>query len=325
MSAAPSPPQVIAVVATYQRPRDVRRLLDSLSQSTVPLHSVVIVDNGDDGQTAEIVAETSLPAVRLVPESNLGCGGGLAMGEQYILNHYPTATHLWILDDDTVVSPQTLAELISAMDAHGAGISHALVINEHEVIGWQPGLRDRKKLRALNRSPAPDAFYAEHSDAPIPFSWCQGIAMLVRKDLFEKLGLHAGNFWVRGEDLEFSLRMTWHHKGIYVPRALVRHLPPDGVGRGAAEYPKHLAMLQNQAFLSLRLPHGRRTAWTIPANIWRFLRKFGLSCGVCADITRAIFYGAILGIPAGVRRPKPWHRDPKPSDAGAPTIPQAGT
>jgi len=302
--------KVVAVTATYRRPFEVERLLRSLEASECRLHALVIVDNASDEAIRTLAAASSLRIEYFAPKSNLGCGGGLGAGERLVLEQFGGEfTHLWILDDDAVVFPETLGHLLEAMAECEADVAHPLTVGPKGDLGWFPGLTDREKFRAVKRAKAPEDFISQCGADPTPFSWSQGIALLVSRRALEQLGFHRGDYWVRGEDLEFSLRITHRYHGIYVPNARVRHLPPEG-GASASpssaddEYRKHLAMLQNIAYTSLRLPHGRRIARTIPGNWWRFVRTWGAKPKVLADVLGSFWNGAIRGNAAGTMMPQ---------------------
>src|SRR5258708_37321404 len=142
-------------------------------------------------------------------------------------------------------------------------------------LSWFPGLIDRDKFRAIRQPQTPAEFMARCGPEPIAFSWSQGIALLVTRRVLRELGLHRADYWVRGEDLEFSLRITYRWPGLYVPLARVRHLPPPASCALAIECRKHQAMLRNLAYTACRLPHGRRLLRTLPGNWWRFFRTWG--------------------------------------------------
>lgn len=289
-----SAPCVVAVTATHRRPREVARLLASLAKSTLPLRAVIVTDNAGD-----FSADAEIETHHLTPGRNLGCGGGLALAEKEALARFGDAlTHVWVLDDDAVVEPDTLATLLDAMTRGGADAAHPLAVDGRGMLGWFPGLLDRAKFRAIQQPQTPDDFVARCGPEPIPFSWAQGIALLVTRRVLDELGSHRTDYRVRGEDLEFSLRITHRHRGLYVPTARVQHLPPSGDAAGD-EYDKHCAMLQNIAFTALRLPHGRRIVPTIPGNWLRFLNTWGWSQRTLADAARAFRRGAILAQPAG--------------------------
>ena len=301
---SPATPFVAVIVATCRRPRELARLLASLEATATPL-GVVVVDNADDPATAAAVQAASqrLEIHRLAPGKNLGCGGGLALGERAALKRFgERVTHLWILDDDAVPTPGALEKLLAALEREKASVACPMVLDEAGQIGWFPGLRERKIFDALRkgRVRTPDQYLEEFGEMPVAFSWAPGVSLLVERGAFEATGPHREDFLIRGEDLDFSLRLTALGKGIYVPTARVSHLPPAAVAdpkARAEERKKHALLLQNLAYISLRLPHGRRILHTLPGNFWRYLRTWGpvaLGEGLAAYLR-----GGILGHPAG--------------------------
>lgn len=292
--------RITALVATFRRPRELARLLESLGRLERPLERIVIVDNAACEQTRAAASAAPCPVELIVPGQNLGCGGGLRLAGQKAEDLAAgTATHYLVLDDDAVLEPGTLEALLRAMEAHGAGAACPLVLGPGDTLGWLPGLAPRTVQRAADAQPTPQAFRAALGAAPRPFVWTQGICLLATRDAVQTCGWHRDDFWVRGEDLDFSLRLTARFRGLLVPEAVCRHLPPPATtpASSRAEYLRHAAMVQNVAYLGLRLAHGRRIAWTIAPVVLRFLRMWGL--GALPDAARALLRGAGRGEPAG--------------------------
>lgn len=298
-----SAPSIIAITATYRRPVELARLLRSLANSCRPPHGIIVVDNGDDAATRATVETNPFASHYVAPGRNLGCGGGLNLGERKAFELFPELTHIWILDDDAVVHPDTLETLLTAMLREDARVAHPLTIAADGSLAWFPGLLDAGKFHVICQRQTPQQFVTRCGTDSVPFSWSQGIALLVDRRAFETVGYHRDDYWVRGEDLEFSLRVTHRFRGIYVPAARVQHLPPDDApsARGATEYAKHRAMLQNLAYTAVRLPHGRPLLRTIPGNWLRFLRTWGWRPSVAADAISTVIQGTLLGRPAGAR------------------------
>jgi GT2 family glycosyltransferase len=291
--------QVVAVTATYRRPQEVARLLAALEKSSEPLHGFVVVDNASDVTTRNHAEKSAIPHRYEDAHANLGCGGGLKLGEEIALRQFPDLTHVWILDDDTVPEPDTLRQLLDAMKAHNAGAACPQASDAEGNLNWFPGLLDRKRFDILRTSATPAEFRARGGSEPGGFSWATGVALLVSREALDAGGLHRDDFWVRGEDLDFSLRITSHVPGLYVPRAHLAHLPPGG-GRVVDDFPermKHAAMLQNCAYLMARTSHGRRLLRHWPGNAWRHLRRFGIRA--LGDVLTALRLGALSGQPAG--------------------------
>ncbi len=291
---------VTALVATYRRPRELARLLDSLAGTGSNLALVVVVDNGGSEEVKTVVAAARCPAHYVNPGENLGCGGGLRLaGERALEIGGRSATHFVILDDDAVLAPDTFEILAAAMEAGGAGLACPLVVDARGRVGWVPGVVAKGRAMERARDLAPEEFRQRFGTAPMDFAWAQGICLLVTRGAVEACGWHRDDFWVRGEDLEFSLRLTARFRGVLVPAAVVEHRPPADAGQASreVEYLKHCALVQNIAYVGFRLPYGRRIAWTIVGALRIFVRLW--TWRAAGDAVLALWRGAVGGDPAG--------------------------
>ena len=293
---------VVGVVATWRRPVELARLLASLKNAGANFGAVVVTDNGNDPATRAAFEASGLRGMCLPHAENLGCGGGLRAAAEAASCHFKTEmTHLWILDDDAVVSPDTLDLLLAAMERQEAGAACPMASDANGRTGWFPGLLDAKKFRAIRDAATPAEYIARCGNDPVLFSWSTGVALLVSRRAVDSTGFHRGDYWVRGEDLEFSLRITHRFKGIFVPAAQVRHIPApvSAAASRNGEYVKHCAMLQNLCYTGLHLPHGRRIARTLPGNFLRFFKTWPLKDAI-PDAALAFWLGGVLAKPAGV-------------------------
>lgn len=292
-------PSVAALIATYRRPQELQRLLQSLTQVR-GLAAVIVVDN-EGSESVRTLIEQAYPGAHYVnPGSNTGCGGGLKLAEEYALR-MPNRnfTHVLILDDDAVLPPETVEVLAIALAEKRADLAYSLITGEDGRVGWLPGLQDRGLGLRDAFDGTPEEFRARFGTEPREFVWAQGICLLVAREALERLGPHRDDFWVRGEDLEFSLRFTERGRGILVPGVAVQHLPPaenTALSR-EAEYLKHCALVQNIAYAGFRLSHGHRIAWTIVGALRRFFWVW--SWPAFGDALRALWRGAVFGEPAG--------------------------
>lgn len=301
----PKLPFVAVAVATYRRPDKVQRLLQTLALSTVPI-GVVIVDNADDPETASHVESfTAFEAVRLFPGSNLGCGGGLAYGQREALARWgEKITHLATVDDDAELCPDVFEKLIAALEAEGATLACPMILGPTGETGWLPGFLERDPfnyLRGLHPPQTPENYLNLFGASPRPIYYSTGVTVLVTRAAFDKLGSPFTNYWIQGEDIEYTLRYTAHGKGIFVPEAVIRHIPPpDRQDQESKRMirSKEMAMLQNCSFISFHLPHGRRILRHLPGNFYRAWKNWGFKA--VPRMLRAFARGAILKKPAGM-------------------------
>lgn len=287
---------VVAVVATLRRPRELARLLASLRE----VEGVIVCNNTADPEVRAACETAPIPTTCLDSAENLGCGAGLRLAEEEAWKRFgDRLTHLLVLDDDAVLEPDTVPRLVEVMEREKAAVVYPLVVGPEGRIGWTPGLKDRAQHR-LGSDPFTPAEYRERLGTSVAeFDWAQGVCLLARRSAVDAAGFHRADFWVRGEDLDFSLRLTSQGPGIFATDVVVKHLPPEAGASSSprAEYLRHAAMVQNIAYLVLRQRHGRRIAISLPGSARRFVNMWGL--GSIGDLFRAIWRGGIGGRPAG--------------------------
>ena len=111
-------PKVSAVIVTWNKEKDVVRLLDQLSDIDYPddKYETVVVDNHSSDNTVQVI-ESRHPSVKLIEnERNLGGAGGFNTGMRWVLENRAESKYLWLLDNDVLVDSNALSELVAVME-----------------------------------------------------------------------------------------------------------------------------------------------------------------------------------------------------------------
>jgi GT2 family glycosyltransferase len=276
-------------------------LLEGLGRSEVPLAGCVISDHAPGGETSALAAAAGFPVVVLDDPENPGPGTGWKRAAQEGLQRFPESGAVWFLDDDVVVEPDTLGTLLREMARAGAGAIAPLLADEAGKLWAFPEPEPVPLRREIRSAGTPGEARTRLGDAPIPFCWCTGACFLVTRSALEAAGWHRGDFWILGEDLEFSMRVAAHTRAVFTCQATVPHLPPPGnpaaLRRG--DYIKFCALLQNLCYLAFHSRHSRHMKSYLPGNFRRFFRSHGLRGRTVRDALTALTAGALRGEPAG--------------------------
>lgn len=235
--AAPRP--VSIVIPVWNKAEYTRRCLESIIRFTPEeLFEVVIVDNGSTDGTAELLAALDGDVRVIRNRENAGFVGACNQGAAAARGKY-----LLFLNNDTEPQEGWLQALVAAAEADPAAgaVGAKLVYPDgrlqeagglvfSDASGWNFGRGADPGLPALNR--------------PCEVDYCSGAALLVRRDLFERLGGFDARYapaYYEDTDLCFGIRKLGH-KVLYCPGAVVIH--HEGITAGtdlAAGMKRHQA------------------------------------------------------------------------------------
>jgi len=296
-------PGVVGVVVTHRRPAEFLRLLDSLAASTQPLLGCVVSDHAPTGEIKAIAARSPFETLVLEDASNPGPGAGWAHAARRALQHFGNGVSaIWYLDDDVVVPPDALEILGREMTQSEAWAVAPLLEDQAGRLWAFPEPLEPSLRKVIRRVATPSEALAELGDKPIPFCWCTGACILVDKRAIAEVGLHRKDFWMLGEDLEYSMRLAAGGKAVFTCKVSVPHLPPparDPAGALRADYVKFCSLLQNLSYLSFHVPYSRHMKSYLPGNFRRFFRSHGLNARTLRDAAACFGNGALRGQPSG--------------------------
>jgi len=293
-------PCVAAAVATHRREKELERLLDALRKSGVPLSGgIFVADNASAPETKSLCAANA-GTVWIPRPVNNGPGPAWNTAIAKALEN-PRATHVLVLDDDVVPPPDTLEKLLGAMDASSACAAAPLLFDADNRLWAFPEPREVALRSVIRRTVDPEESRRALGAEPHAFAWATGACMLYARRAFETCGFFREDFWMLGEDLEFSMRVAATCGGVFTASAAVSHLPPppDEKTARAAHRCKFLALLQNLSYLAFHSPHSAHLRRYLAGNFKRYARTEGRAPGTLWDGWCAFYQGALCRQPAG--------------------------
>jgi rhamnopyranosyl-N-acetylglucosaminyl-diphospho-decaprenol beta-1,3/1,4-galactofuranosyltransferase len=207
-----------AVVVTHNRRALLAECLAALVAQDRPVEQVVVVDNASTDGTADWIAEHH-PDFELVrSEENLGGAGGFVLGVEraYATGH----DWLWMLDDDTIVTPEAHRHLVDAAQRSEAAGERPAVLASRVV--WDDGGDHPMNV------PGPDTRRLGPWPPGLrPIRYASFVSILVRREAVTKHGLPLGDYFLWLDDVEFTGRLLRDAPGYLVPASVAHHRTPD--------------------------------------------------------------------------------------------------
>jgi GT2 family glycosyltransferase len=182
------------IVLNWNGKEDTKQCLLSLQKLKDPA-TVFVVDNGSSDGSQEMI-KTQFPEFRLIETGfNLGYAGGNNVGIELALKE--GFSHIFILNNDTIVDPDVVGAFLEGFSQTGAGILGGRIFRmdtpdalDHLGGKWNPERMDFD--------------YIQHDESPLDYV-C-GAALMVRREVFETVGLFDARFFLFWEEADFCMR-----------------------------------------------------------------------------------------------------------------------
>jgi GT2 family glycosyltransferase len=289
---------VLIVIVHYRTPGlliDCLRSLDAEVRAYGKASAVVVDNQSQDGSVPRIGeairSEGWSDWVRLVEAP---VNGGFAYGNNHVIgpalaSDNPPA-YFWLLNPDTTAYPGAMASLVAFLQTHPKAGLAGSAIEEQRGVLWpyafrfptllselDDGLRLGIVTRLLSRWTILEPMNGEQARV----DWVPGASLMVKREVFEAIGLMDENYFLYYEETDFCLqakRAGWDCW--YVPQSRVFHVA--GASTGMVDHPPEPRRLPNYWFESRRRyfikNHSRWYAmatdlvWIASHALWRVRR-----------------------------------------------------
>jgi hypothetical protein len=236
--------KVFVIIVNWNGKKDTQICLSSLEKiekQNVDFHAVVVDNGSTDDSVASIQKKFPWVTV-LVAGKNLGFTGGNNVGITYALRHH--ADFVWVLNNDTFVDPHVL-NVLNAFRDPKVGICgskiyfasghefHAGRYTESErgkVFWYAGGLVDWDNMYASHRGVDEVDHGQYDTEEETPF--VTGCSMMIRRSVFERIGMLDDRYYLYLEDLDFCLRAQNAGFSLrYVPSSILWHVNAGSTSR----------------------------------------------------------------------------------------------
>lgn len=295
--------KVFIIILNWNGWRMTLDCLDSLEKVMCDGFSleVVVVDNGSTDDSVQKIKDTDQKLKIIENQTNLGFCEGNNVGIKYALSH--GADYLCLLNNDTRVDPDFLVELVkTAESGKEIGVVGGKIYFEKgyefhkdkyskeelgKVIWYAGGKIDWKNIYASHRGV--DEVDIGQYDIQSETDYVNGCLMLVKKEVFEKIGQFDPRYFLYFEDVDLSVKAKKAgFKLVFCPKAKIWHLNSGSSGSGSGLHDYFTT--RNRMFFGMKFASLRAKAALVSESLkllstgreWQktgikdfYLRKFG--------------------------------------------------
>ncbi len=205
--------KVTALVVTFNRKELLKECLTAIKAQTFPVSEILVINNHSTDGTEELFrkgGDFSEEQIRLLTtEKNLGGAGGFSYGLKHVGQE---CDWVWIMDDDTIPTENALEELLKAADTLKKENTSFLA---SAVFGTNG---EPMNVPVLDRRPAENGYedwYRHLGDSLIRIRSATFVSLLVNADAVRKLGLPISEYFLWGDDTEYTTRLSRYYGNGY--------------------------------------------------------------------------------------------------------------
>lgn len=319
------------VIVNFKTADLVAQCLESLAKQVNTLNGgkVIIIDNdSNDDSVGQLQAFTKSKNFGLWVEliampRNGGFAYGCNAGIKHILSIDHAVNYVMLLNPDTLVRAGAIASLLEFMDAHDhVGIAGSQLENSEGTIE-NSAHRFHSPISELlegARFGLLSQLFSQHEITPLfngkahQCNWVSGSSMMIRRQVFEQIGLLDEAFFLYFEEVDFFYRsaklgwQTW-----YVPSAKVMHIEGASTGiKSAKRRPQYWYDSRRRYFLKHYGLLGLMSAdllWVIGRLSFVLRRCFGLIRKTYPNDPRYLTWDIVSGDVCNILSGKAWHLD----------------
>lgn len=223
---------IVVVVVTYNRKKLLKENIEALLNQTNKNFDVFIIDNASTDGTQEYIKEyTENHSIKYFNTGvNLGGAGGFNYGMKKAVE--ANYKYIWAMDDDTIPYENALEKLILADEKlkGNYGFLSSIVL-------WKDSTICKMNKQKICKNWHEDGQYLK--DTLIRTYYATFVSFFIKSETVKKEGLPIKEFFIWGDDVEYTDRLSKNNKCYIVGNSQVLHKTNNNEGSNIAKDEKN--------------------------------------------------------------------------------------
>ncbi len=226
-------PLISIITLNYNQTDVTCAFLESTKNLNYKNFETIVVDNASSENPTKRFLSNQYPNVQIIrSEVNLGFTGGNNLGMRAAKGDY-----IFIVNNDTEVTPDLLDKLLEPFEQDpdiGVVCPKIKYFEQPEIIQYA-GFSEMNMYTCQNETIGNKELDKGQYDYTAPTHCAHGAAMLVKREVLEKVGMFAENYFIYYEEIDWSTRIIRAgFKIIYQGNATIYHKESITMGKQSA-------------------------------------------------------------------------------------------
>ena len=222
---------VVAVVVTYNRIEMLKKCISAIENQTYSC-DILIVNNASTDNTEEWIVSYSKSKDNIIyynTGENIGGAGGFNYGMRKAVE--AGYDYVWVMDDDCIPNTDALEKLMDADKTLGGYENYGYLSS---VVLWTDGTECKMNRQKIRKAYYENVHYLK--DSIIQVEQSTFVSLLFPAQTIKKVGLPIKDFFIWGDDIEFTRRITVRNnmQSFMVGSSQVVHAMKENTGSSIA-------------------------------------------------------------------------------------------
>lgn len=211
--------KVTAVIVTYNRKDLLIECLEAVSKQSFPVHQIILIDNASTDGTDQALRDNGyfdkpeMDYHRM--DTNTGGAGGFYEGMKIARD--TDTDWIWIMDDDTIPSEKCLEELINGLQIiQRNDPEENISFLASSVYGEKGEYMNVPTISSRCAENGYMTWYSHLEHGIVEIDHATFVSVLINKEAIEKCGLPCKDFFIWGDDGEYTKRISHNFGKAYM-------------------------------------------------------------------------------------------------------------
>ena len=214
-------PYVWIIIVNWNGLEDTLECINSIKLNSYKNYQICVIDNDSKNHEAEKLIKKN-PEIKIIKnDKNLGFTGANNQGIELAMEN--NADYIFILNNDTIIDPSTISELVAyASSKKFKGILQPKILYYKSDLVWSMG----GKFNMLISTPrliGQGKNSSDYQDILSP-EFALGCAMFINAEVIEDVGGFDDDYFANYEDIDLSWRiMNSGYNILVLPESIIHH------------------------------------------------------------------------------------------------------
>jgi GT2 family glycosyltransferase len=260
-TSTPAPKRIGIITVLYNSSKVLPDFFASIAAQTYRNLTVYCVDNASKDDSASQCRAQGNPYFVIESPENVGIAAGNNLGIRAALED--GCEYILLLNNDVTFNAELIELLLDGLDQHQCDMTTPLIyyFDKPDVI-WAAG-GYFQPLIAYRSTHHAEGIKDDHGRNPKQVSYCPTCCVLVRREIFETVGLMDERFFVYYDDSDFMLRAWKAGRSLYLlPQAHLWH-KVGSVAAPQSIFTLRYATRGHAIYIAKHLPRPLASFWSI--------------------------------------------------------------